>query len=201
MIVIGVTGGVGTGKSTVARLFGERGARVLNADRIVHELMEPGAPVWKEIRRKFGPDVITAGGRIDRKRLGACVFASPKRLKELNAIVHPAVRRRIQQRLRQIRREDSSAVVVLDIPLLVEAGPAYRIDALVVASAPAGVAERRLKRRSGWSAAEFRRRRSFQLPLKLKEKQADFVVNNGGSLGETRRQVSFIWKKIVNERA
>ncbi len=200
MIVIGVTGSVGTGKSTVARLFGERGARVLDADRIVHELMEPGAPVWKRIRRKFGPDMITAGGRIDRKRLGERVFASPKRLKELNAIVHPAVRRRIQERLRQIRREDSSAVVVLDIPLLVEAGPAYRTDALVVASASASVAERRLKRRSGWSAAEFRRRRSFQLPLKLKERRADFVVNNGGSLRETRRQVSFIWKKIVKER-
>lgn len=191
---------MGTGKSTVARLFGERGARVLDADRIVHELMEPGAPVWKGIRRKFGPDVITAGGRIDRKRLGERVFASPKRLKELNAIVHPAVRRRIQERLRQIRREDSSAVVVLDIPLLVEAGPAYRTDALVVASAAASVAQRRLKRRSGWSAAEFRRRRSFQLPLKLKERKADFVVNNGGSLRETRRQVSFIWKKIVKER-
>lgn len=200
MIVIGLTGSVGTGKSTVARLFGRRGAVVLDADRVVHELMEPGTPVWKKIQRRFGPEVMGSGGRVDRKRLGQRVFADRKRLQQLNAIVHPAVRRRIRERIRQIRRANPAAVLVLDIPLLVESGSVYRTDVLVVVSAPAGAAARRLKRRSGWSVKEFKRRRSFQLPLSVKKKKADFVVDNGGSLRETRRQVSRLWKQIVKER-
>lgn len=200
MIVIGLTGSVGTGKSTVARLFQQHGAVVLDADRVVHALMEPGTPVWKKVRRRFGPEVIASDGRVDRKKLGGQVFADRKQLQELNAIVHPAVRRRIQERIRQIRRADPAAVVVLDIPLLVESGAAYRTDALVVVSASVEAAARRLKHRSGWSVKEFKRRRLFQLPLSVKKKKADFVVDNGGSLRETRRQVSQLWKQIVKER-
>ena len=200
MIVIGLTGSVGTGKSTVARLFQQHGAVVLDADRVVHALMEPGTPVWKKVRRRFGPEVIASDGRVDRKKLGGQVFADRKQLQELNAIVHPAVRRRIQERIRQIRRADPAAVVVLDIPLLVESGAAYRTDALVVVSASVEAAARRLKHRSGWSVKEFKRRRLFQLPLSVKKKKADFVVDNGGSLRETRQQVSRLWKQIVKER-
>ena len=198
--MIGVTGSVGTGKSTVARLLGRKGAVVLDADRIVHELMAPGRPVWKKIRRRFGPEMMDAGGSVDRRRLGAWVFASRQRLAQLNAIVHPAVRRVIHERLRRIGRDDPAAVAVLDIPLLIESGASYPVDAVVVVSAPSSVAARRLNTRSGWSAYEFRRRKSFQMPLSVKEKRADFVVRNGGSLGETRRQISGLWKKIVKER-
>ena len=199
MIVIGVTGGVGTGKSTVARLFQQLGAEVFDADRVVHRLMEPGTTVWKKIRAEFGPEVLGQRGRINRKRLGEIVFRSPSRLKALNRVVHPAVRREIHRDLRKLRRYRPGATVVLDIPLLLESGSAYRTDAVVVVTAPAREAARRLKERSGWPAREMKRRGSFQMPLREKLKQADFVVRNGGDLASTRRQVVHVWKKITGE--
>ena len=200
MIVIGVTGGVGTGKSTVARMFGRRGAVVLDADRITHELMRPGTAVTRRIRARFGPEVVAPGGGVDRRRLGARVFGSRARLKELTRIIHPAVRGKIRERLRETRRRDPGAVAVLDIPLLFESGH-YRPDAVVVVTAPPRAAARRLKRRSGWSAREVRRRSSFQMPLREKAGRADFVVHNGGSLQEARRQVAEVWRQIVKENA
>jgi dephospho-CoA kinase len=199
MVVIGVTGGLGTGKSTVARLFGQLGAEVLDADRVVHRLMEPGRPVWKKIRAEFGPLVLEPGGRINRKRLGEIVFRSPSRLKALNRIVHPAVRRSILAEMSRLKRNRPRAVVVLDIPLLIESGRAYRTDAVVVVTASAAAAARRLKARSGWSPAQMKRRSGFQMPLREKVKHADFVVRNGGSLADTRRQVVRVWKKITGE--
>jgi len=197
--VIGVTGGIGTGKSTVARLFGELGAEIFDADRIVHRLMEPGTPVWKKIRAKFGPGILEPDGRIRRKRLAEIVFRSPARLKALNRIIHPAVRGSILRDLRRLERRRPDAAAVLDIPLLLESGRVYRTDALVVVTVPQGTAAQRLKTRSGWTRAEVKRRSSFQMPLKEKEKRADFVVRNGGSLAESRRQVVRVWKKITGE--
>lgn len=197
MKVIGVTGGLGTGKSTVARMFGDLGAVVLNADEIVHGLMEPGTGVYRKIRARFGEGVLAPGGRIDRRKLGKRVFSGHRGLLDgLTRIVHPAVRKRIRVCLRQIRRTRPKAVVVLDIPLLIESGSAYRTDALVVVRASSAAAARRLKARSGWSEAEVKRRSAFQMPLREKERKADFVVNNAGSKSATRRQVVGIWKKI-----
>ncbi len=196
MRVIGLTGGVGTGKSTVAGIFRRLGARVLDADRIAHTLMRPRTVVTRRIRRRFGPEVIAPGGGVDRRRLAAVAFASHRRLEALCRIVHPAVRRVIHAELRRVRRRQPSAVAVLDIPLLLETGPAYRTDAVVVVSAPRAVVARRLRERSGWSRAELKRRSKFQMPLAEKERRADFVVNNGGPQSETRRQVVQIWKTI-----
>ena len=222
-MVIGVTGGVGSGKSTVARMFGRRGAVVLDADRITHELMRPGTAVTRRIRARFGREVLTPKGGVDRRRMGARVFDSPARLKALTGIIHPAVRREIQKRLGRIRRKDPEAVgrsccrtrgtsgahppgggcpglvAVLDIPLLYESGH-YRPDVVVVVTAPLRAASRRLGRRSGWSLREVKRRSSFQMPLREKAGRADFVVHNGGSLQETRRQVADVWKEIVRKR-
>lgn len=200
MKVIGVTGGIGTGKSTVARLFQEKGADLFDADRIVRRLMEPGTPVWKRIRAEFGPEVAGPGRRIDRKRLGQIVFRSPARLKKLNRIVHPAVRLCIQDGLRRLKARRPGAVAVLDIPLLIESGKVYPTTALVVVAASQRAATRRLKARSGWTAREIRRRSAFQMPLRKKVKRADFVVRNGGDLRSTRRQVGRIWKQITGER-
>ncbi len=199
MKVIGLTGGVGTGKSTVAGMFHDLGATVLDADRIAHSLMKPRTAVCRKIRAEFGKGVLTREGRIDRKRLGSVVFHSQRHLRVLCRIVHPAVRDRIQELLWQLERRNPNGAAVLDIPLLIESGPAYKTDALVVVSAPPSVAARRLKRRSGWSREEFERRSSFQLPLREKIRQADFVVNNGGSQSATRRQVVRIWKNIKGE--
>lgn len=199
MIVIGVTGGLGAGKSTVARLFGELGAEVFDADRVVHRLMEPGRAVWKKIRSGFGPSVLEPSGRINRKRLGEIVFRSPARLTALNRIVHPAVRRSILGDLARLKARRPNAVAVLDIPLLIESGSAYRTDAVVVVTAPRQAVARRLKARSGWTPVEMKRRSGFQMPPREKVKRADFVVKNGGSVADTRRQVVRVWKKITGE--
>ncbi len=200
MIVIGVTGGVGTGKSTVARMFAARGARVLDADRITHALMRRGTSVWRKIRARFGRAVLAPDGSIDRRALGRKAFASRRSLAALCRIIHPAVRREIAKRLRTIQKVHPKTVAVLDVPLLIESGGAYPLDYLVVVSAPLSVAARRLKARAGWSPAEVKRRQVFQMPLSQKAKQADFVVRNAGSEESTRRQVNRIFKKISKEK-
>ncbi len=199
MIIIGLTGGVGTGKSTVADIFKQLGAVVMDADGIAHELMRKGTPVWRAVRRAFGAGISSPTGQIDRKRLGALVFNDPRKLARLCQIVHPAVRRRFRELTRAIGRTKRGATVVWDIPLLIEAGPIYKVDALVVVSAPFRVAARRLRDRSGWSSTEVKKRQSFQMPLKKKERLADFVVYNNGSLQATRRQVVHIWNQIHKE--
>ena len=196
MTVIGVTGGIGTGKSTVSRMFGQLGAKVLDADRVTHELMRPGTVVWKRVRSLFGEGVFSSSGEIDRRRLGGIVFKDRKKLEQLSRIVHPAVRRRFREGMAQIRREDPRSVVVLDVPLLIEAGSTYKVNVLVVVSAPMRTAAERIKARSGWSWREFKKRSSFQLPLREKERVADFVVKNGGSQAATRRQVVRIWNHV-----
>lgn len=197
--VIGLTGSVGTGKSTVAEIFRSLGARVLDADRITHALMRPGTAVHRKIRRAFGAGVITAAGRIDRRRLGQEVFRDPRRLRVLTGIVHPAVRREIKRRLDGIRRREPRRAVVLEIPLLMETGRRhYPVDATVVVSAPFDVAARRLRRHRGWTAAEVRRRQARQWPIRKKTLQADFVIDNGGSRDRTRRQAIRLWHRVRN---
>lgn len=197
MVVIGLTGGVGTGKSTVARMLAQKGAYVLDADRITHELMRPRTFVWRRILSAFGKGILGSDHQIDRRRLGNLVFQDLKGLKRLTRIVHPAVRERIGEALKRIHRRDPEATVVLDVPLLMEAGGAYPCDALVVVAAPLAEVYRRLHRRSGWSLKETRRRQSFQWPLRRKARMADFVIRNGGSIASTRRQVKEVWNQLV----
>lgn len=201
MKVIGLTGGVGTGKSTVAGMFRTLGAAVLDADRIAHALMRPGTAVWRQIRKRFGKGICSPSGRVDRKRLGALVFSDARRLKALTALVHPAVRRQVRERLRRLRRSGRFKGVVLDVPLLLESGScAYRWDVLVVVSAPQRVVLARLRARSGWGPAQVRARAARQWPLREKRKRADFVIQNGGSLASTRRQVTQVWKQVIAQR-
>jgi len=202
MTVLGLTGGIGTGKSTVAKMFQALGATVLDADRIAHTLMEPGTRVFRQIRARFGETVLREDGRLDRKRLAHRVFRNGRDLRILCRIVHPAVRQAILKELKRLRRVDSDGVVVLEIPLLFEAESApYPTDGVVVVTAPRRVAQRRWTARSGFSAAEFDRRSRFQWPLRKKVERADFVVDNGGSLAKTRRQVLEIWKSITGEES
>lgn len=200
MIVIGVTGGVGTGKSTVARMFGRLGAAVLDADRITHELMRPGTRVHRAIRARFGKEIVSTRGQIDRGRLGRIVFRSKKRLKLLTDIIHPEVRLRIDRGLRSLCRRSPAAVAVLDIPLLAESRCAYPWDVLVVVSAPKRVVLERLGEARGWDQKEYERRSRFQWPPARKIKRADFVVDNGGSGAATRRQARRIWVELKKKK-
>jgi dephospho-CoA kinase len=196
--LIGITGGIGTGKSTVAKLFARRGAVVLDADAVTHALMKPGTAVSKKIKARFGPKVFLKGGKINRAALGKIVFSDPKKLKSLTAIIHPAVRREIFREVAKLRSRRGVKAIVLDVPLLLESR-AYPVDVVVVADAPWKTAVRRVQKRSRLTEAEIRRRASFQMPLSAKKKEAHFVVNNAGSLKQTGKQVSSIWKRIIGE--
>lgn len=196
MIVIGVTGGVGTGKSTVARMFGALGAEVLDADAIARELMRPGRPVWRRIVKAFGRRMVREDRTLCRRELARVVFRDAAKRKTLERIVHPAVLAEIRRRIRHAKRQRKTAVVA-DIPLLVETGSHQWMDALVVVTARPAQQVARLRAKFGWSRKEIQARQHAQMALKAKVALADHVVDNAGSVGATRTQVKRLWKQLV----
>jgi dephospho-CoA kinase len=216
--LIGLTGNIGCGKSTVLAMLHERGAHVIDADRVTHELQQPGEEVYRQIVAAFGAGILSApGGPIDRRKLGAIVFADPAALRRLEQIVHPAVHARIQGWLASIARgEDggwrmegggfhppssilhlpSSNVAVIDAIKLLEAGWRPLCDAIWVVTCPPEQQLARLIATRGMSAEEARNRIAAQPPQADKVAQADVVIDNGGTLDETRRQVDAAWRAI-----
>ena len=199
MVVIGVTGGVGTGKSTVAAMFRGLGAAVLDADVIAHRLMEPRRLAWRQIVTAFGEAILNEDGTINRRRLAQIVFQDEQRRRRLERILHPRVIKEIKQQLHRWRRSRLPAVV-LDVPLLVEAGAHELVDALVVVTAPPEVQRERLHAKQGWSDEEIRARMAAQWELSAKAALADYVVDNSGSVGAARTQVRRIWNQLVPDR-
>jgi len=200
MVVLGVTGGVGTGKSTVAKMFKELGAVILDADVLAHEAMEPKRLAWRQIIKLFGERVVNDDQTIDRNAVARIVFADEAKRRQLEEIVHPHVLRRIKQRLRRWRRAPRTRrvrAVVLDVPLLLETGAQDLADAVVVVTAPAQQQRERLARKYGWSEEEMERRQQAQWKLSAKEALADYVVDNANGLERTRTQVRQIWKQAV----
>ena len=196
MIVVGVTGGLGTGKSTVARIFQQLGAVVLDADRIAHEVMRPKQLAWRRIVTTFGEQVLNDDQTINRALLARRVFREPAARVQLETIVHPQVIRHIRARLRQLSRNRRVRVVVLDVPLLAETGMHTMVDAVVVVSAPREVARERLIAR-GLNPEEAQRRIAAQWDLAAKVALADHVVDNADGMEHTRRQVKQLWNQLV----
>ena len=198
MIVIGVTGGLGTGKSTVAAMFKQLGAAaVLDADVIAHRVMEPKRLAWRQLVKTFGEKILNEDQTINRRSLAAIVFRDETARKRLDAMVHPHVLRAIRQRLSQLRRSPRVQAVILDVPLLIEAGAQQMVDALVVVTAPQVVQRERLTRKYGWSDEETTARIGAQMELSAKAALADHVVDNSGSVDATRTQVKRIWNQQV----
>lgn len=197
MLLIGVTGGFGTGKTTVARMLGRLGAAVIDADAIVHALLAAGSPLTRRIAATFGRDVLDARGAVDRRRLGRRVFADPVALRRLNRLVHPAVRRRMRQAIARIRRRSPRRIVVLDVPLLIEGGLYRTVDLVVVVVAPRRTQVARVRRRTGLSLATIERRLRRQMPLRQKRRYADVIVDNGGSRVATQQQVRRLWESVT----
>ena len=193
--VIGVTGNIGTGKSTVARMMAELGAHIIDADHVAHELMAPGTAIWQAVVEEFGPDVLGEGGQgqsdsvIDRTKLGDIVFADPQALARLEAILHPAV---IQEVNRRIHAADARVVVVEAIKLI-EAGMHRGYDALWVVTCRPEQQVARLVAQRGTSEEEVRQRMAAQSPQTEKVAWADVVIDNSGSLAETKAQVERAW--------
>jgi len=199
MLVIGLTGGVATGKSTVARYLRELGVPVIDADQLAREVVEPGEPALEEIRQRFGLGVIDAGGRLDRAALGAIVFRDEQARKDLEAIVHPRIRSRMRAMIEEYRRR-GEPVVVCDIPLLFETGVGLDwVDRTVVVYVPREVQKARLMARNGYTAEEAERRIAAQLPTEEKARRADAVIDNSGDLDQTYRQVHRLWKEWMRD--
>ena len=197
MVVIGVTGGVGTGKSTVAGMFKRLGAVVLDADVIAHRLMEPKRLAWRKIVGAFGRGALNEDDTVNRRRLGALVFQDAERRRRLEAILHPGVMREVRRQLHRLRRGHRVKAVVLDIPLLVEVGAQRLVDALVVVTAPPEVQRERVRRQHGWTDEELDARIRAQWELSAKAALADDVVDNADGVDATRTQVTRIWQRLV----
>lgn len=193
-MIIGITGGFGTGKTTVANFFKEFGAEIIDADEMVHKLIRPGSDVYSRIVGVFGKGVLTKKGTINRPKLASAVFLKKESLKRLCNIIHPEVIKSIKQKAKQIRRRKRDSIIVIDAPLLIEAGLGGFVDKMVVVKTTKKAQYERC-RRKGFEDCQIGMRISSQMPLKDKLRLADFVIDNEGSLSQTRRQV----RKIFNE--
>lgn len=198
MRVLGLTGGIGSGKSTVAAMFAELGARVVDADRLAREAVAPGTRGLDAIVARFGASVLDAEGGLDRTGLGRRVFADREARKDLEAIVHPEVARLAGERI-QAAEKDGVALVVYDVPLLYESGLEGGFDTVVVVWASLDRRRARIRARDKLSDEEIERRIAAQLPLDEKRDRADHVVDNEGALEETRRQVEAIYPHLIRE--
>jgi dephospho-CoA kinase len=190
VILVGLTGGIGSGKSTVSALLAQRGAVVVDADAITREVQRAGEPVLTAIAERFGPGVLTPSGELDRAGLAAIVFKDPEELVALNAIVHPAVGAEMARRIEAERGSDH--VVVLDVPLLAE-NPRRDLAAMVVVDAPVDVAVERLVRQRGMDERDARARVSRQIDRTERLARADRVIDNSGDRKALERQVDEVW--------
>ena len=195
MLKIAITGGAGSGKSTVARMFEELGAPVLDADAAARDAVAVGTPAWQELRRLFGEEYFQADGELDRAKMAQLVFADPEARQRLNDLVHPRVAQEIQTRLKELEQQGAPLALV-EVPLLFEAGLAAAYDRIIVVYVDPDDQARRLKERDGRGPEEIAGLLQAQWPLKDKAARADFVVDNRGSLSHTRQQVQEIWKEL-----
>ena len=198
MVVVGLTGGIGSGKSTVARLLAERGAVVIDADVVAREAVAPGGAAHDAVVERFGPAVVAAGGEIDRPALAAMVFADEAARQDLNGIVHPAVRAEVLERVAAAGAADHDAVVVLDVPLLAEVGrDRYPAAGVIVVDVPVDTAIARLIGSRGLTEEDARARVAAQATRAERRAIADVVIDNSGDLDHLQNEVDRAWAWVV----
>lgn len=197
MTIIGLTGGYAAGKTVVADLFRKLGADVLSADRIAHEAIMPDTDVWKKTVRYFGRGILLKNRKINRRKLAGIVFKDRKKLKKLNSIVHPAVKKEIRRIIKEKKANGTEKVFFIEAPLLFEAGIKKWFDKIIVVDCSEKVQFKRAKERDKISEKEIRLRIKSQLPLTKKIKMADFVIDNSRRLEETKKQVGKIWDNFT----
>jgi dephospho-CoA kinase len=207
LLKVGLTGGIGSGKSAVGAIFAALGAHVIQADQVAHGLMQPGQAVYEKVVEAFGPDILDPDGRINRRKLADAAFGvgepARSRVSELNQIVHPAVIAYENSWMRDLGEREPSAIGMVEAALLLEAGGGERFDRLVVVTCPFEVRVKRWARRTevdeDSARLELERRMKAQLPDEEKIKAADYVIDNSGPLRETERQVREVFVKLQEE--
>ena len=198
VLLIGLTGGIGSGKSTVSRLLDERGAVIIDADGIVHELQAPGQPVFEAMVAEFGPSIVRPDGALDRQAVADLVFNDADALKALNAIVHPAVGAEIAERMQ--RQAETDNVVILDVPLLVESGR-DDMGGLLVVDVDPEVAVQRVVDQRGMREEDVRARIAKQVSREERLAKADHVIDNSGTPADLEREVDRAWDWITSRRS
>lgn len=198
MLRVGLTGGIASGKSTVAELLARRGAHVLSADQLAHQVYEPGTPVFDNVVSHFGQQILSEDGRISRKKLADVVF--PDRTSELNAIVHPAVIAAQTRWMNDVERQDRHGIAVVEAALLLEAGAEKDFDKVVVVTCDFEHKVERFARRTGLppdqARVEVERRGAAQMRDEEKARRADYVIENSGSTEELEKQVGAVWTEL-----
>ncbi len=196
MKVIGLTGGIGSGKSTAARLMGELGAEVLDLDKVGHDVLKKGSNAYKKAVRDFGEEIINKNGEIDRGRLGKIVFNNPDALKRLNNITHPEIDKAVENKINDFQKRGVK-VMVLEAAAMLEASKAGLADELWVITAPEKIATERIKDRPGYSLATARSRIRAQVTNEERIKHAKVIINNDGTLDELKTKVKAEWGKLL----
>ena len=195
MRIIGLTGGIGSGKSTVSQFLAKLGAVVIDTDKVGHEVFKPGTESWQRVVAAFGRSIVTTDGNIDRKKLGEIVFDSPVELLKLEQIIHPAISETVMARIEEYRQQGVK-VVVLEVPLLVEAGWASLVDEVWVTTAPEPVILGRLEERTGMTEQESLARMRSLLTSEERLKHADTIIDTDCTLDELRKKVKELWHRL-----
>ncbi len=196
-LLVGLTGGIATGKSTVTGLLASPSVRVVDADALAREVVEPGTPAHTQIVIDFGKDVLQPDGRLDRARLGEIVFPDPVKRKRLEAITHPAIRNRFERIMADLEREGFDGLLIWDAALLVESGGHKKMDKVVVVTTDPATQLRRLMARDGLTAEAARARTASQMPLAVKARSGDYVIDNSRTREETAARVREVYRALL----
>lgn len=199
-LVVGLTGGIASGKSLVSSFLGELGAAIIDADELSRAAVAPQSPAWREIREVFGTDVFLADGSLNRKKMAAEVFASEAKREKLNRIVHPRVIEATLSLKKRYEDEKKAPLIVIDAPLLIEAGMHELVDEVWVVAVPEEVQIARLMERDGFSRQEAEERLAAQMPLSEKLRYADRIIDNSRDLAGTKEQLELIWGQVTGDR-
>lgn len=199
-LLVGLTGGIATGKSSVSDMLRRRGCVIIDADVLAREVVAPGEPALAEIASEFGPEVLAPDGTLDRKTLGAIVFADAAKRKRLEAITHPAIRERFARQLAELMARDFDGLVVFDAPVMIESGNYKHMDRVVVVATDESTQRARLIGRDAVAPDEAERKIRSQMPVAEKAALADYVIDNGGDRAATEADVERVYRALLADR-
>jgi dephospho-CoA kinase len=201
MLIVGLTGGIASGKSTVARMFSEEGGYVVDTDMISREVVTPGKRGWQEVVNFFSRDILNSDGTLNRKKLGDIVFSNPEKRKKLEEILHPKIYEEQTKKIREILKRNNRAIVIVDVPLLIEVNKHKSFDRVILVYVSPQIQIERLMKRDGLSLGDAHRRISSQMSIDSKVKYAHYVINNEGSLKKTRERVKEVFQRLKEAEA